>query len=188
VPAVRLFVAVNFPDSVRDAIRAAIDRFPVPNPPWRWAAPETWHLTLKFLGETSPAALDRVIPALEEVRAGHAPFDLALGRFGAFPHLRAPRVLFFQVETGAGSLQRLARDVDASLERAIALAPEARPFHAHATIARVKEPLARAVADRLALVPPLSHPVTRVSTFDLMESRLSPSGALYSVVKGFALS
>jgi 2'-5' RNA ligase len=184
----RLFVAVNFPEPVRAAIRAALDDFPVADPPWRWAAPETWHLTLKFLGETSPGQLDRVIPALEEVRARHAAFELALGKFGAFPNLRAPRVLFFQVEAGAAQIARLARDVDAALERAISLAPEARAFHAHATIARVKEPLARPVAEQLALVPPLSHPVTRVSTFDLMESRLSRTGARYSVVKGFALS
>jgi 2'-5' RNA ligase len=184
----RLFVAVNFDQAVRDAIRAALDDFPVPHPPWRWAAPETWHLTLKFLGETPPAEMERVVVALDEVRVRHPAFQVTLAEFGAFPSLRSPRVLFFNVEAGAENLGRLARDVDAVIERAIGLAPEPRPFHAHATVARIKEPLARAVADRLALVPPLSHPVTRVSTFDLMESRLSRTGARYSVVKQFALA
>ncbi|HXV14945.1 MAG TPA: RNA 2',3'-cyclic phosphodiesterase, partial [Candidatus Krumholzibacteria bacterium] len=64
---------------------------------------------------------------------------------------------------------------------------EARDFHAHATVARVKEPLPPSLTDALASVPPLSHPVTRVSSFDLMESRLGRTGASYSVVKRFAL-
>lgn len=183
----RLFIAVNFDDTVREAIRSALDRFPVDDPPWRWAAPETWHLTLKFLGETTPGRMDRVIEALSALPARHAAFAVSLGSFGAFPNLRAPRVLFYNVETGADEVARLALDVDRAVETAIGLPRETRPFHAHATVARIKEPLARTVADRLALVPPLSHPVTRVSTFDLMESRLGRTGAHYSVVKQFAL-
>ena len=184
----RLFIAVNFPDSVRAAIRNAIETFPVHDPPWRWAAPATWHVTLKFLGETSPDQLDRVVSGLDAVRARHTAFDVALGKFGAFPNLRAPRVLFYDVERGAENLQRLAHDVDLALEGAIGLPPETRPFHAHATIARVKEPLPAALAQRLARVPPLTHPVHRVSSFDLMESRLARTGAEYSVVKEFALA
>ena len=184
----RLFVAVNLSPAVRDAIRGALDDFPVSNPPWRWAAPETWHLTLKFLGETPRDDLARVVDGLDALRVHHPAFEVALGSFGAFPNLRSPRVLFFQVDRGAAEVARLARGVDAAVEHAIGLLPERRPFHAHATVARVKAPLSPAIAQRLALVPPLSHAVTRVSTFDLMESRLERTGALYSVVKQFALA
>lgn len=183
----RLFVAVNFDDTVRDAIQAALDDFPVANLPWRWSSPETWHVTLKFLGETSAVDLARVVAALESVRPRHASFDLALGKFGGFPNLRDPRVLFYRVEAGADALTALARDVDRSLEEAIGLAPDARAFHAHATVARVKDSVPRALAEALTTVPALSHPVTRVSAFDLVESRLSRTGARYSVVKRFAL-
>ena len=41
---------------------------------------------------------------------------------------------------------------------------------------------------RLARVPALTHTVTRVVSFELMESRLQRTGARYSVVKEFALS
>jgi 2'-5' RNA ligase len=184
----RLFVAVNFDHATREAIRGAIERFPVARPPWRWSAPESWHLTLKFLGETSAGSLDRTERALDGVRVGHAPFEMTLGRFGAFPSLRAPRVLFFQVERGASALAALAGEVDAALAAAIGLEAERRPYHAHATVARVKEPIAPAVAAQLASVPALDTPVTRVSTFELMESRLGRAGAQYSVVKQFALS
>lgn len=183
----RLFVAVNFDDTVRAAIRAALDDFPIADPPWRWAAPETWHVTLKFIGEEREAELGKIVSALDAVRVRHGAFHVTLGKFGAFPNLRSPRVLYFGVEMGAKPLVELAEDVDRSLEEAIGLDREVRAFHAHATVARIKESLPRALVEQFALVPPLSHPVTRVSAFDLVESRLGRTGARYSVVKRFAL-
>lgn len=183
----RLFVAVNFDDRVRGAIRAALDDFPVKDPPWRWASPETWHVTLKFLGDTEEGDVAEVVAALEPVRTRHVSFHVALGKFGAFPNLRAPRVLFYGVETGWEELAALAEDVDRALEAAIGSQRETRRFHAHATVARIKEPLPRSLTDALASVPPLSHPVSRVSAFDLVESRLGRTGARYSTVKRFAL-
>ena len=183
----RLFVAVNFDDTVRAAIRAALDDFPIADPPWRWAAPESWHVTLKFIGEAREAELGKIVAALDAVCTRNAAFHVTLGKFGAFPNLRAPRVLFFDVAMGDQPLAALAADVDRSLEEAIGLDREARDFHAHATVARIKDPLPRELAEKLALVPPLSHPVTRVAAFDLMESRLGRTGAQYSVVKRFAL-
>ncbi len=183
----RLFVAVNFDDIVRGAIRAAIDDFPVANPPWRWAAPETWHVTLKFIGERKVDELPAVVAALDEVRARHRAFYVALRNFDGFPSLRAPRVLFFDLQSGIAEMAALAADVDGALHDAVALERETRDFHAHVTVARIKERLPSAIIERLSLVPALSHPASRVSSFDLMESRLGRTGAQYSTVKKFAL-
>ena len=122
----RLFVAVNFPPPVRDAIHSALDDFPVSNPPWRWALPETWHLTLKFLGDTEQARVSALAQALENVARDHCAFEMTLGAFGGFPNLRHPRVLFYQVEEGAANLERLAHDVDVAIEHATGLALDAR--------------------------------------------------------------
>jgi 2'-5' RNA ligase len=184
----RLFIAVNLPASVRDSIQSAIDEFPVRNPPWRWVGPENWHLTLKFLGETKPDRLDALNAALTAAAARHSAFDMSLGPFGGFPNLRNPRVLFYDIERGASSLEALARDVNTAVERATALPPETRRFHAHATVARVKDRLSPEISSRLARVPRLPEAVIRVDSFELMESRLQRTGAVYSVVKEFALS
>lgn len=184
----RLFVAILISDAVRRGIRSALDDFPVTDPPWRWAEPATWHVTIKFLGETPPADLDRVIAALQGVATRHAAFELTLGAFGAFPNLRAPRVLFFGAVNGVAPCAALAADVDAALFAALGLERETRRFHAHATVARVKDPLPDAIARRLALVPPLTDAVTRVDGFTLVESRLQRAGARYTTVKEFAFS
>ncbi len=184
----RLFVAINLDDAVRGDIRDAIDHFPVTDPPWRWADAATWHVTLKFLGETAPVDADRVVAALASVAPGHAAFDLALGGFGAFPNLRAPRVLFFGVGGGADETAAIARDVDAALHEAVGVEREQRAFHAHVTVARVKDRLPAAVTSRLAAVPALPRRMVRIASFELMESRLARSGATYSVVRRFPLA
>jgi 2'-5' RNA ligase len=179
---------VHFSDAARRRIRAAIEEFPVRQPPWRWTEPATWHITLKFLGETPPEDLARVSAALAAVAPAHAPFDLVLGRFGGFPNLRAPRVLFYAVAEGEKPCAELARSVDTALFEATGLERETRGFHAHATVARVKLRLPAAVAAQLPLVPPLTDAVTRVDRLALMESRLRRTGAEYATVKEFALS
>jgi 2'-5' RNA ligase len=184
----RLFIAVNLSPEARDAIQSAIDEFPVKNAPWRWVSPDNWHLTLKFLGETEPARVSALMPVLSNVGRDHRAFDLALGAFGGFPNLRNPRVLFYSIEQGALELERLANDVDAAVEKTLGLAREKRRFHAHATVARVKDALLPDVTARFARVPALTEAVTRVDSFELMESHLARTGATYSLVKEFALS
>ncbi len=184
----RLFIAVNLSSKARGAIQNTLDDFPVSNPPWHWAAPENWHLTLKFLGETETARVTALCAALGDVSARHHAFEMILGAFGGFPNLRSPRVLFFDVERGASELEDLAHDIDGTVEKTLGLPRERRSFHAHATVARVKDPLPASISSRLATVPGLTDAVTRVDSFELMESRLQRTGAAYSVVKEFALS
>src|SRR5678816_2625936 len=91
----RLFVAVNLSPAAREAIQSALDDFPFKNYPWRWVSPDNWHLTLKFLGETSAAQVESLNAALHDVARRHRAFDMTLGTFGGFPNLRNPRVLFY---------------------------------------------------------------------------------------------
>src|SRR5438552_2020131 len=96
----RLFVAVDMPDVVKDALerevvaplRAAVDGA-------RWTRPDGRHLTLKFLGEVGDDRVRMVEDALEPAGGGGV-FDASLGDVGAFPNVRRPRVLW--VGLGAG--------------------------------------------------------------------------------------
>jgi len=183
----RLFVAVEFESRVCDAIQSAIDNFPLKNPPWRWSARDTWHLTLKFLGETTPTAVEVVSSALAESVKPHEPFDISLGRLGGFPNLEQPRVLFFRAESGVEPLAALARDIEASLFTNAGIARDDRPFRAHVTVARLKTRLSAPVAARLTAVPPLAEAAQRVGGIALIHSRLSSQGARYERLKQFAL-
>lgn len=183
----RLFVAINFPDTITRAIAEALREFPVSDPPWRWAAAPTWHLTLKFIGDAAPESVQGITGALARVAEGARAFPARLGPFGGFPNLARPRVLFYALDRGVEAAAGLAGAVDAALVDAVGLEAERRPFHAHVTVARIKRPLPPAVTRKLRAVPPLEGGDFEAFSIDLMRSHLGPQGARYERVKQFAL-
>ncbi len=183
----RLFYAVKISETIRADVEAAIRSFPVHNPPWRWIPTGNMHLTLKFLGEMD----ERVLGDLKDAGAAAAgetkPFRVAYGTFGGFPNLSNPRVVFFEAKEGARELAKIAKSLE-SLVEPLGIDRERRPFKAHLTLARIKEPLPRGMTERLGSVPPLPPTAFQnVDRFMLMRSHLAPSGATYEEVGSFDL-
>jgi len=186
----RLFFAVGFDDSLKDAIAAAIGGIGLDHPPWRWVARDNFHITMKFLGEMPE---DRVAPlamsAAGAMKTGRVePFPITIGAMGGFPNLRRPRVLFYKVEKGGGELSTIAGHLDAALHDDLGIDMERRPFRAHATVARIKTSIEPGISDRLQRAPGVDHPPQLVDRVLLMRSELRREGALYHVVKEVALA
>jgi 2'-5' RNA ligase len=183
----RLFIAVNFTPVIRDAIAEAIQRIPVQDPPWRWAHQSTWHVTLKFLGETPQQDVDPIANCIQSVCSRRNAFSLELGPLGGFPNLSRPRVLFYAVQTGKEALAQLAAEIDVGLFENLGIPKEERPFRAHATVARIKKRLPKPISEKLMRAEPLVGAAQAVPSVDLMKSELRPEGARYQRVKEFAL-
>ncbi len=133
----RLFVGVDLSDELRHRLAHHLAESLAGKPlPGRPAPPDNWHITLRFLGSTTPAAFDVLIHRLAEGDLG-GPFTMSLGGLGAFPRPARATVLWVAVEQGAEGLGRLAA---AAEEAAIAAGFEAeeRPFHPHLTISRIR--------------------------------------------------
>jgi len=128
----RLFIAVPIPDEVRLTLAAALEPVRLGARGGRWQSPETWHLTLRFLGDTRPDDVAGIRDALTDVAAAQEPFAAALGRAGAFER-RAGRVAWVGLEQGDQEVDALARALAARLAPAD-IARE--PLRAHLTIAR----------------------------------------------------
>lgn len=183
----RLFVAIQLPESVKATIAAALEDFPIKTPPWRWIAASNWHLTLKFFGETDAQAVKRISSALAEVAAAVTVYRAVLGPFGAFPNFSRPRVLYYALDKGKKETANLAGAVDDALVATLGIAAERRPYRAHATVARVKHPIGHSESLLLSRVPPLSGGEFDVVSIGLIRSQLGPQGAYYEWVKQFAL-
>ncbi len=183
----RLFFAVPASRKVREAVQTAIESFPIDNPPWRWIHPESFHLTLKFLGETEENLVPSLHDAASAVSSLVAPFSMTFGGFRGFPSLSRPRVLFFEITSGFSELAALA----ALVEEAVAplgFERERRPFRAHLTLARIKRKLHHAVSEKLLTVPPLPpSTVQEGDHFTLMRSHLRREGAMYEEIGSFPL-
>lgn len=185
----RLFVALSLDPGVRAAIGDALARYRIPvGRAVRWVDPSLLHLTLKFLGERSPAFLEALAEALAPIAAGHAPVRLELGRLGAFPSLSRPRVLWLAVAENP-ALAVLYQEIEAAAA-ALGAPPEARRFAPHLTVGRVRPDVSppRASLDDAARGLATFHAISVASTLDLMSSELTPAGPRYRAERTFAFT
>ena len=171
----RVFFAAALSAEARTCAAEAVDRLrPAAPRDVRWVPAENQHLTLKFLGEIQEDHVERLVERAGAKLAAVAPFEVSLAGFGAFPSAREARVLWLGIAQGAAALAKLARKLDAAA-RVAGAERERRPFAAHLTLGRLREP-ARIELERLA--PPDSVAWT-VAEVVLYESRLTPGGARY---------
>jgi RNA 2',3'-cyclic 3'-phosphodiesterase len=135
----RLFVAFDVPDDVRDLVDRAIVPLRERYPTARWVPVENQHVTVKFLGPTQAQRLALVVERLELVAARHRPFVTRAAGLGTFPSARRARVLW----VGLDDPEDRSAEVAADLETV--LAPEfpsdARRFTPHLTLARFDPPI-----------------------------------------------
>jgi 2'-5' RNA ligase len=168
----RLFVALELPAAVRDALEAF--RAAAADPEvWRPVPREALHVTLAFLGPRPAGDLAAVERVLAAEAGGPAP-RLALDGALLLPPRRA-RVLCADLSDPDGTLAALQARVSAGLAAAGVYTPEKRPFRAHVTVARLR---ARARPPRAvdAAPKPLEF---RGEALTLFVSRLHPHGARY---------
>jgi RNA 2',3'-cyclic 3'-phosphodiesterase len=178
----RCFVAVPVGEDLRTKLASAVAE-------WRrrpdvaglrWSDPESWHLTIAFLGEVPAADVPRLAEGLDVATDGHEATELRMGGVGGFPSASRARVAWYGVADPSERLRALAADV----RRALAL-PDAGPFRGHVTLARARSApvdLHHWVAS--ARPPDASLPLARV---ELMRSHLGRGPARYEVLASLPL-
>jgi 2'-5' RNA ligase len=177
----RVFIAVELPGEIREALSGLQRELgPLTNSA-RWIAPDSIHITLKFIGEVSESKIDEIDRAI--VSLSWKPFTVTVRNVGFFPANRSPRIFWAGME--APMMARLAETLDARLER-IGFEKEERAFRPHITLAR-----ARQLRIDSALVAASAKYVTHdfgsftVDRFFLIQSTLRPEGAAYSKLKEY---
>ena len=129
----RLFVAAELPEQMLEALSetSALLRSCVQG---RYVAPDSFHLTLAFLGEVPGSSLGQACAALDEACTGQVPIEVALGPLGSFgKHHKA--TLWQGFSRGVDELAGLAGDVRECLA-AGGLPFDERAFAPHVTLMR----------------------------------------------------
>lgn len=179
----RLFVALDLEPALAAGLVAALAPYRARAPRSRWVPAENFHLTLKFIGSWDPRREDSLVASLAAIEA--EPFPLELAGLGVFPNPRQPRQLWSGVAEPE-PVEALAATVEKACA-ACGIAPEARPFTPHLTLARAAAP---AALHPLAAL--LSRDTPRwgrevVRAFHLYESQTLPRGPVYSRRASFPL-
>ena len=181
----RLFVALDIDPDIRERITAFRNQMRALAPDVRWVGPETFHVTLQFLGETKKEA--EVRRALKQVKAEAV--ELSFRGAGFFPTLKSPRVFWVGIESDQ-HLQTLA-DAVANATRPLGFERDHGPYTPHLTLARSGSGRPRpvpgerpasgllGVRDELAKLASPDFGTMTAHEFFLYESHLSPEGARY---------
>jgi 2'-5' RNA ligase len=187
----RSFIAVEVPVEIQNAIAhstASLQKA-LPKPMVRWVAPQNVHLTLKFLGDVSPANLERMADVLKIEAAAHGVFSMSVGGLGAFPTSRRARVIWIGLEAPP-SLVALQRGVEAVSAR-LGYTREDRPFSPHLTIGRVGQNVTATDLQKIrAAVEGTtvgSLGMVKVDAVHIFKSDLSPSGSVYTHLYGLPM-
>lgn len=167
---IRLFVALELPADVKAALIAGMGGVAGA----RWQRDDQLHLTLRYIGDVDRHRAQDIAAALGRVNV--QPFMAELGDPGLFEHRGRVDTLWVGVRP-ADRLAALAKAVNAALA-GVGVAPEARAFVPHITLARGRTMLG-VTAWPLAPIPRLHWPV---SGFALWDSQTGPEGSEYTVL------
>lgn len=178
----RLFVGIPLAAVVIEELAAISVRHRAANDGLRWSTPESWHITLQFLGNADQSQYECIVARLREVRSGPVPIELdGVGFFD-----RAG-ILFVGVAL-TPELVALQQTVIAATS-ACGFAPEEREYRPHITLARAKgrrkAPRLEALKDRFLRQPRFARFVAE--EFFLYESFTRPTGSVYEVRERFRL-
>lgn len=151
-----------------------------------WVPEDNFHLTLRFLGNTSRLQLEQLAERFAEVASGFESFEFAVKGAGYFKSKGSPRVLFLNI-SDSEKLSALADKIE-EVVIATGFSKEGKTFRPHLTLGRIKHLNNRnrfcSVLDDL---PEILYQQVEVSSFIFYQSILRPQGPAYKPIKIFPL-
>ncbi len=184
----RVFCAIDLPPDLRQTLASHIDQLKkATGVKAGWTRPENIHLTLKFLGNIPVSDVEKLSQSAARAVKALSPFKLTAEHCGAFPPHGPARVLWIGITDSSGELARLQARLDEE-GAAMGFLKEARPFHPHLTLARIRDGAnARVLRDAHRALP--FEPVTiDVSELLVIRSELGKDGSKYSVISRHVLA
>jgi len=175
----RLFVGITIPPEIGERLWALTGGVKGA----RWMPPETYHLTLRFIGEAGRPQAEELDAMLRTIEA--PAFELALAGVNYFGTASRPRVLWAGVDPSL-PLHQLARKVDRAARQA-EFPRDDRAYTPHVTIARLHdtslvEAMAYVQQKALFRAPPFT-----VTQFTLFESRQGKAEPAYIPLADYPL-
>ncbi len=166
----RLFVGIALMPRAVEVLRSVPERFALGSADLRWSEPESWHVTLQFLGAADEAQAACVQAGLAGLRAVAVPVRIAgLGFF------ERAGVFWAGVELNA-KLLSLQQSVTAAT-RNCRFVTEVRTYNPHITLARVRG------RGRTRALAPLKKEV-EVARVDLRAEFTAEEFLLYESIPG----
>jgi 2'-5' RNA ligase len=186
----RLFLAIDIDEALKEKISLIKKNLEEVCPFIKWTKPDTWHLTLKFLGETKKDKLKNIIKVCSDTFPNYGSFEITLKDISAFPNLRMPRVIFIDTIIPQ-TLHSIYEDIEDKLSE-LGFKKEDRKFHPHITLARIKDvkPFLKQREQITEKFNQIGKEISfnlNVKEIVLYQSILTPKGPTYIKIDSFKL-
>jgi len=175
----RTFLALDVDAAVRERLPSIAGGLQVGRAKLRPVPPENIHVTLNFLGDVADAALGDVCRAVADVGAASEPFTFTVRGVRCMPPKGRVNILWADVADPEARLAGLQGELTEAMS-ALGFRPDARTYHPHLTIARVKyaaDP--RALRQAVAPFADEDFGPQRAERVTTYTSELTPRGAVY---------
>jgi RNA 2',3'-cyclic 3'-phosphodiesterase len=193
----RLFIALDITDAIRDRLIRFVEGVSGFAPDARWVKPESLHVTLRFIGEQPDSVVEQIQKALSGIQAGTPAIHFR--GYGFFPTAKSARVFWTGMEASP-ELAVLAAAIDDRMA-SLGIPKEDRAFSPHLTLARRSggsgsprrsktdgpNSAFHRLHEKLAALPPPEFGTMTAREFFLYRSQLSPKGSKYTRLATFAL-
>lgn len=180
---IRLFVGLELPDSVKEAIYSLRGGLEHAN----WRAPERMHITMRFIGNVEEHVADEILRELRYIR--FPAFHLTCKGLGYFDKGNIPHHLWVGVDN-AKILEELYQKLDAAITRAGGGNQERFKFLPHVTIAKLQGTTMDEVFNYISANNLFKTEPFLVDSFSLFAShaRENGEGKYYTVEESYPLS
>lgn len=185
----RTFCAIELSAHVQSHIASHLERLRANAAPSdvSWSRVENIHLTIKFFGDVEAKNISPIASAASRAVSTFQPFPISIAGAGAFPKTSQPRVLWIGVKDDTGQLSEL----HARFEKEAAgegFIEEARGFHPHLTIARIRKPAGAQLLAETNQQLGFEPVETTVNELVVFRSELSSKGSKYIALSRHHLS
>jgi 2'-5' RNA ligase len=168
----RLFTGIEVPQEIAETLASMRGGLPGA----RWARPEDYHITLRFIGDIDGRTAGEIEETLADFRAD--PPEIRLNGLDSFGGNR-PHAVFAAIENSR-DLNELQGEHERLIRR-LGLPPERRKFTPHVTLARLRSSSVLDVADFLATRGGFRAMSFRPRRFVLYSAREQTGGGPYVV-------
>jgi 2'-5' RNA ligase len=193
----RLFIALDIDDAIRERIRVFLEGVRGFAADARWIRSESLHVTLKFIGEKPAETVAAIKQVLVQVTG--SPFELSFRGHGFFPTPKSARVFWIGIQSSP-ELARLASAIDTATAT-LDIPKEDRAFTPHLTLARrgggsgspkwnkgdAPNKAFERLSGKLAAMSSLDFGTMTAREFFLYQSQHSREGSRYTKLEAFPL-
>ncbi|MDD5131705.1 MAG: RNA 2',3'-cyclic phosphodiesterase [bacterium] len=184
----RIFVGIDVNSGIKEKVAEVQEQLKLVEADVRWVAKENLHLTLHFCGEVSDKKAQDIIQVCRGIASEVPPFTLEIKYVGTFPPYGDPRIIWTGVEKGRDEAITLIEVTKRHLTLVTGVT-EKKDISPHLTFGRIRTNRNIGVlTTQLHKLANLGFGEQVVDKILVMESKLKPTGPVYSVLEEIKLA